>query len=130
MGQRLDDARVALAPSSAASAVSLSSASTTKNPAAAGAMSLIVPGLGSFYAGNARHGGVHLGVAAASLVVLVAGIGMSFSECPLLSDQPCNSSSGDFLASVGLISYVVNDVWSVVTAVHDARKTTAGAPTQ
>jgi hypothetical protein len=128
MAQRVSDARVAMSHAPSSVTPLLASSSGSASPAAAGLMSLVIPGLGSFYAGYGRHGGTHLGIAAASLAVMVAGVAAALSECPILSDQPCNSSGGSALAAIGFVTYGVNDIVSVFTAINDAnRKNAAGA---
>ena len=82
---------------------------TRKEPILAGWASAILPGAGSFYAGNNRHGVIHAGVALASLVVMVAGTGACYT-----------ADCGGGMATVGYLGYLVNDVWSIFTAVSDA----------
>lgn len=76
---------------------------------AAGVLSGIVPGVGSYYAGNAAHGTAHLTVALASGLV-------SLVVCGQGHDAPCGGMSN----AAALVS-IVNWGWSIVTAVHDAR---------
>ena len=92
-----------------------------KSPAAAGALSLLIPGAGSYYAGNGLHGTIHLLTAVASLALLV---GEAASCLPLIvygslsaESDKCNETAGNVTAGV----YLVNWGWSIVTAVRDAR---------
>jgi hypothetical protein len=77
-----------------------------KSPIVAGLLSWVLPGLGSFYAGNSRHGVIHLAVD-------VGAYGLLFSSC---GDLSCNGGmiGGSALVLVG------NEIWSIFTAVADA----------
>ena len=79
-----------------------------KSPVLAGALSLLLPGIGSFYAGNPEHGARHLLIT----VGLVVGMGVACSI-----KDPC----GDAPAGILIVSFA-NTVWSVVTAVGDANR--------
>ncbi|MBI5601145.1 MAG: hypothetical protein HY944_06225 [Gemmatimonadetes bacterium] len=86
-----------------------------KSPVAAGLLSLLVPGVGSFYAGNSKHGFTHFGVALGAAFVAMASCGQGH-------DSPCGGAS-DAAALVTLVNWP----WSIVTAVRDARATRDGA---
>lgn len=85
-----------------------------KSPFLAGALSgLLLPGLGSFYAGNSGHGVRHLAIAGVALVGVV--VGAEQTGCSLEA-----GSSGCTLLDISLGVYVVNWVWSIVVGVNDA----------
>ncbi len=87
----------------------------TKSPVAAGVLSLFMPGVGSFYAGNARHGFVHFGIALGSMFIAMASCGQGH-------DSPCGGAS-----DAAVLVNLVNWPWSIVTAVRDARASGGGA---
>ncbi len=93
-----------------------------KSPFIAGTLSLLFPGAGSFYAGNARHGWIHVGVTAAAAVTVLASSQSCKRNCP-------NEVGATLL---GFAAFAVNEVWSIVTAVNDAnasnRRLGTGAP--
>ncbi len=84
-------------------------------PAAAGALSLLIPiGTGSFYAGYPGHGVRHLAITAASL--LAGGI----ANHRLSRDD---GEVGSALVLTGAAAaFLINWVWGTVTAVGDARE--------
>lgn len=86
-----------------------------KSPVAAGLLSFVMPGVGSFYAGNSRHGFAHFGVALGSAFVAMASCGVG-------DDSPCGGAS-----DAAILVNLVNWPWSIVTAVRDARSTKDGA---
>lgn len=88
-----------------------------KDPLVAGILSWLIPGLGSFYAGNSGHGVRHLVIAVGGYALLVAG---AASDDCLYGD-----SCGLLYAGAGVI--VVNAVWGIVTAVGDANAHNRGA---
>lgn len=90
-----------------------------RSPALAGALSFLVPGVGSFYAGNVRHGVRHVVLAAGGLALMAAGFSESFGHC-LFQSSSCHSH-GDGLIGLGLAISVVNWGWSIVTGVRDAK---------
>jgi hypothetical protein len=83
--------------------------SGAKSPVVAGFLSFLMPGVGSFYAGNSTHGFVHLGVVMGSALVTMATCGQG-------KDAPCGGVS-----TLATLVILVNWPWSVVTAVRDAR---------
>lgn len=85
-----------------------------KSPVAAGLLSLFMPGVGSFYAGNSRHGFAHFGVALGAAFVAMASCGQG-------QDSPCGGAS-----DAAVLVSLVNWSWSIVTAVRDARATKDG----
>lgn len=89
--------------------------SEARSPVAAGFLSLLIPGVGSFYAGNATHGFVHLGIAVG------AGF-ISMAQCGQGKDAPCGGAS-----NVATLVQLVNWPWSIVNAVRDARASGDGA---
>lgn len=86
-----------------------------RSPVAAGLLSLFMPGVGSFYAGNSQHGFAHFGVALGAAAVAMVSCGQG-------NDSPCGGVS----AAAVLVS-LVNWPWSIVTAVRDARASGDGA---
>lgn len=88
-----------------------------KDPMIAGVLSLILPGAGSFYAGNSPHGIRHLAIEVASYAVL-------FGACnPGSTVNGCGAALG--LSYVALLG---NTCWAIVTAVGDARKANSPGP--
>jgi hypothetical protein len=94
----------------------LDSNANTKNPVFAGVLSVVVPGLGSFYAGCTGHGVRHL--AAVPIIIGVTALGL----------KGVNKDDGEVEAAellvlaggIGLL--LVNSVWSVVAAVSDVNE--------
>ena len=82
-----------------------------KDVLVAGLLSVVLPGLGSFYAGNERHGWTHVLVLAGSVVAMGAGA------------SSCGTGGSCSLVGLGYATYVVNGIWSIFTAVTDARAT-------
>lgn len=84
----------------------------SRSPVLAGALSFFVfPGVGSYYAGDTRHGTTHVVVGVASIGVAYAGAANCdiFGECP-----------GAVAILAGFGAYVINTIWSTVAAVQDA----------
>ena len=81
-----------------------------KEPIIAGVLSWLLPGLGSFYADNSKHGVRHLIIEGVGLVVFIAGAAMENDK----------AGSGDGLIIAGYTVFIVNGVWSIITAVQDA----------
>jgi hypothetical protein len=79
-------------------------AADSKSPVLAGVLSFLIPGVGSFYAGNTNHGLVHLGIDLGAIVVMSAGF----------------SGNNQGAADVGYFAYIGNWIWSIFTAVGDA----------
>ncbi len=80
-----------------------------KSTYVAGLLSLLLPGAGSFYAGNSAHGWTHLLIEAGTF-------GAGF-----LVAHTCNGELGcgiEVLTGVGVV-LIANQVWSIVTAVRD-----------
>jgi len=96
-----------------------------KEPVVAGLLSWIVPGVGSFYAGNNRHGAIHLGVGVGSLIAMVAGAAAAVETVDINTGEVSGGGLG--LLVVGYLVYVVNDVWSIFTAVFDANRHNTGS---
>jgi TM2 domain-containing membrane protein YozV len=87
-----------------------------KSPVAGVLLSgLVFPGLGSFYAGNDRHGWIHAGISAAAIVGTLAASGSCRRSCP-------NENGGVVL---GLSTLIVNDIWSMFTAARDVGEANA-----
>ena len=83
-----------------------------KSPALAGVASYLLPGVGSWYAGNDQHARTH------GLIALGLGItGVALSAGRDCCDMCVPPTLGGTLVFVG---YVTNDIWSAVTAVRDA----------
>ncbi|MHB1096351.1 MAG: hypothetical protein ACYC3F_09255 [Gemmatimonadaceae bacterium] len=106
---------VSVVPERTGSAPLLPAESGAKSPLAAGVLSLFMPGVGSFYAGNSKHGFVHFGIALGSMFVVMASCGQG-------NDAPCGG-----VADAAVLVNLVNWPWSIVTAVRDARATKDGA---
>lgn len=81
-----------------------------KDPLIAGLLSWVIPGVGSFYAGNNTHGWTHLIIDVASYGVIIGG-------------ATATGSTGTVAMGVGFVSLFVNDIWSIFTAVSDAQAT-------
>lgn len=90
--------------------------SSRRSPALAGTLSLVLPGVGSLYATHTGHGIRHL-------VAIPLLLGATYG-CLLIADR---YTGGDITAEKaycllgGAALYVANDVWSVVTAVRNAK---------
>lgn len=124
--QRAESARVVHRPSLAMGSVQFVPARAgslpfvpaegeAKSPVAAGLLSLVIPGVGSFYAGHSTHGFVHLGVHMGAALISVASCGQG-------KDSPCGGAS-----DAAILVALVNWPWSIVTAVRDARASGDGA---
>ena len=87
-----------------------------KSPFTAGILSAAVfPGVGSFYAGNKGHGIAHLAVAGVSAV----GGAIGSDTCNLVFSGPDDNCT---LLGISLGVFVVNWIWSITTAVSDAKE--------
>ncbi len=91
-------------------------ASGEKDPFVAGVLSFLIPGTGSFYAGSKGHGWRHLIIHVGSYVVFY-GAAVSCVN----SYDGCDSESS--AAGVSALTLVANNIWSIFTAVGDARRT-------
>lgn len=89
--------------------------SEAKSPVAAGLLSFFVPGVGSFYAGNDKHGFVHLSIHVGFAI-------MSTTLCGQGKDAPCGGAS-----DAAVLVALVNWPWAIVNAVRDARASGDGA---
>lgn len=98
---------------------------TGKSPFLAGVLSWVIPGVGSFYAGNNRHGWVHLLVFAGSIALLA-----SSHRCAVGPSNPdqfiCPENAATVTVAFGVME--VDDIWSIFTAVSDAKKTRTQKP--
>ena len=83
-----------------------------KDPAVAGLLSFLLPGLGSFYAGNSGHGILHLAIGLGSYAVMYGG----------LNSDACQWEDDCAVAGVGAVVYLGNAIWSIFAAVSDANK--------
>lgn len=106
---------VRVVPARAGSLPLVPAESGAKSPLAAGLLSLFMPGVGSFYAGNSKHGFAHFGVALGSAFVAMASCGQG-------NDAPCGG-----VADAAVLVNLVNWPWSIVNAVRDARASGDGA---
>lgn len=80
----------------------------------AGAASAFIPGLGSFYAGNARHGAVHL------VIHLVAGTYVLAGSVSCIASWGGETDCPDETAlNIAAVGWLVNWGWSIVSAVND-----------
>lgn len=86
-----------------------------RSPTVAWVASFFVPGLGSFYAGHARHGITHLGIHVVAGTYLFAGT----TSCVLSWGGETDCPGDDVMAAVGL-AWLANWGWSVISAAHDA----------
>jgi TM2 domain-containing membrane protein YozV len=93
-----------------------------KDPVIAGALSFLIPGVGSFYAGNNGHGYLHLGIHIVTYVVTIGAL-VGTANCDTTNCVTNSASS----AAIGYVVLLVNDVWSVFTAVGDAHVHNDGA---
>jgi hypothetical protein len=81
----------------------------------AGAASVFIPGVGSFYAAHPRHGVTHLVIhLGAGTFVLGGSVSCMMSwggetECP-----------DESLLNIAAVAWLVNWGWSIVSAVNDA----------
>ena len=88
-----------------------------KSAYVAGLLSFLLPGTGSFYAGNSTHGWTHL---------LIEGGAFAAG---FLVAQKCNGELGcgiEVITGVGVV-LIGNQIWSIVTAVSDAHATKRSA---
>ena len=92
----------------------------TKSPVLAGVLSWILPGLGSYYAGNSGHGTRHLAIEGVALGVTIWGLAESVDD--IISGETDVHPA----LWVGVGALVVNGIWSIVVAVNDANATNAG----
>ncbi len=89
---------------------------SSKSPAVAGILSwLLFPGVGSYYAGNSGHGTRHVLLAVGSIAAIVAGVAQT-------GDYGDYTSAGSALILGGVVAYVANDIWGILTAIHDAER--------
>lgn len=89
-------------------------AAQEKNPGLAGLMSTVVPGAGSFYAGNGGHGVRHLTIA--GLSALAARSGLRHCEIPFGDTDGCT------VAAVSSVAFIANWIWAITVGVGDARR--------
>lgn len=78
-------------------------------------LSFLVPGAGSFYAGESGHGWRHL-------IVHLVGYGMvvgGTTSCVTAGGEDCSEISG--VATAGTVAVLGNWVWGMVTANRDAK---------
>jgi hypothetical protein len=100
-------------------------APSRREPALAGTLSFLIPfGTGSFYAGNAKHGLIHLSIGVGAAVLLVTS---------LCVDDCYNGE--ETREGVGFLLFVANWVAGTIVAVGDAkafnrRHATAGSTVQ
>jgi len=84
-----------------------------KEPLVAGLLSWILPGVGSFYAGNSGHGVRHLLISAGAVTAVVVG-------ASAFDDNDEDATLSGVLIVGGLTLAVTNAVWGIITAVNDA----------
>ena len=83
-----------------------------KSPTLAGVASYLLPGVGSWYAGNDHHARVHGAIA---LGLGITGVAMNVGRgCYDICVPPT------LLGALVVAGVLTNDIWSVVTAVQDA----------
>lgn len=96
----------------------------SRSPLLASALSLLIlPGIGSYYAGNSGHGMRHLLIAGASGALALTGmllwVDNVLDEC-LEGDCRSSNEAGVGVAVVGGVAYMINWVWPAATAAEDA----------
>ena len=101
----------------------LAISSEHKDPAVAGLLSFIIPGGGSFYAGNNKHGAIHFGMNGIGWSLILAGASIP-DDCARSCETPYATA-----AIAGLVAVPVNWVWSIFTAVDDAHRHNRAATT-
>ena len=100
-----------------------------KNAALAGTLSfasgfVLLPGMGSFYAGNSRHGVRHLSIGLGALIMFLFGVD-GILACGIVDPSPCTDSeranipTWEVVAMAAMLTYGVNYLWSIATAVSD-----------
>ena len=94
--------------------IAAQSDSSRRNPYLAGALSYLLPGAGSFDAGDEGHGITHLGIGAASFV-------------GVMTAASSKDNAGQLVGVSSMLTFGVNSIWSVVTAVRDANAYNRGA---
>lgn len=87
-----------------------------REPLGAGILSYFVPGMGSFYAGNTRHGVIHFGVVLASVGLIL--------QAPV-DESDANDGKIGWQSRALLSANLLNWGWSIVSAVNDARANNA-----
>ena len=103
---------------------SVTNSPSRRDPAVAGILSFLIPfGTGSFYAGNAKRGVIHLAVGVGSALLFMGNFCV---------DECSGGSGADTRAAIGFGAFVVNWVTGTIGAVSDAksfnrRHATAGA---
>lgn len=85
-----------------------------KDPALAGLLSAVIPGAGSFYAGENGHGGRHLIIAGLSGLTFASSIG----ECELVFGD----RDGCAVAGISAAAFIANWVWGIFAGSADARR--------
>lgn len=81
-------------------------------------LSLAVPGLGSFYAGNSGHGLRHAAIAGSSVAFTFAGL----SSCELGILGGPSEAEGCVVAGLSALVFVGNWIWGAATAASDAKE--------
>ena len=91
-----------------------------KDPFVAGLLSLLIPGVGSYYAGHNGHGTRHLLIFGVGLATYSVGTIMWTEDCLFDFDRDCQGGAAGSLIVVGSVVVLVNSIWGIVTAVGDA----------
>lgn len=81
----------------------------------AGTASFFLPGLGSFYAGHARHGVTHMAIHVVAGTWVLAGA----ASCFMSWGGETGCTDGDIVGAVSW-AWLANWGWSIVSAVNDA----------
>jgi hypothetical protein len=92
--------------------------SDTRSSGLALGMSAVIPGTGSLYAGNTRHGIVHMAVATATVLTIAGAAGSCVLEA---ASYQSSCDTNDTVVNVAAAGFVANYVWSILSAVHDAK---------
>jgi hypothetical protein len=95
-----------------------------KNPVLAGALSLVVAGLGSRYAVNRQHAAAHLGVQMGALLLFTVGKTLEWRDCfrALEPEPPSCGAEGEAIYMVSAGIAMLNGTMSIFNAVADARE--------
>jgi hypothetical protein len=91
--------------------------STERDERIAMVLSAYFPGIGSFYAGNGRHGWRHVIVASLSAAMLLPAM-----DCQVNAEaEKRNCGARDAVSGAGLGIFFANWVWSILAARSDVR---------
>lgn len=86
-----------------------------RSPFLAGVLTIVFPGLGSFYAGNSGHGVRH------GVIGLVTGVAYYASADDCIGDIFGQNESSCGLFIVSSLAFLANTIWATVVAVDDTK---------